>query len=67
MTPLHVGTSYTHDFRFHSKENASGTHQGAWAGSKNAKFVGNEGAVPPSTPRINGGTPPFKIPPVVII
>ena len=40
MTPLHVGTSYTHDFQFHSKENASATHQRAWAGSKNAKFVG---------------------------
>ena len=33
MTPLHVGTSYTHDFRFYSKGNASGAHQSAWAGS----------------------------------
>ena len=32
MTPLHVGTNYTHDFRFYSKENASRTPQGAWAG-----------------------------------
>ena len=33
MTSLHVGTSYTHDFRFYSKGNASATHQRAWAGS----------------------------------
>ena len=32
-TPLHVGTSYTHDFGFYSKENVSVTHQIAWAGS----------------------------------
>ena len=33
MTPLHVGTSYTHDFWFYSRGNASGTHQSAWEGS----------------------------------
>ena len=32
MTPLHIGTSYTQDFRFYSKGNASGTHQSAWVG-----------------------------------
>ena len=26
LTPLHVGTSYTHDFRVYSKENARGLH-----------------------------------------
>ena len=33
MTPLHVGTSYTHDFEFYSKGNASATHQSTWVGS----------------------------------
>ena len=31
--PMHVGTSYTQDFWFYSKENGSGTPQSAWAGS----------------------------------
>ena len=40
MTPLHVGTSYTHDFGFYSKGNATATHQRAWAGSlKFSHFV----------------------------
>ena len=39
MTPLHVGTSYIHDFRFHSKGNASGTHQSTWAGSLKPQFA----------------------------
>ena len=39
MTPLHVGTSYTHDFRFHSKGNASGMHHSAWAGSQNPQIA----------------------------
>ena len=32
-TPLHVGTSYTHDIRFNSKTNVSTTHQIVWVGS----------------------------------
>ena len=35
MTPLHVGISYTYDFRFYSKGNASG----AWAGSLKPQFA----------------------------
>ena len=66
MTPLHVGTSYTHDFRFHSKGNASGTHQSTWTGShthkKKANCVGGEGAQPPSNPALTRGHPPLKFP-----
>ena len=58
MTPLHVGTSYTHDFGFYSKRTASGT-QIVWA-------VRGEGAQPPSNPYWLEDTP-FKIPPVLII
>ena len=60
----HVGTSYTHDFRFYSKGNASGTHQSAWAGSlkpKTAWAMGG-GARPLPTP-INGGHPILKFSP----
>ena len=53
MTQLHVGISYTHDFKFYSKVNASGTHQSAWAA---------RGLHPLWTP-INGGTPSLKFPP----
>ena len=70
MTPLHVGTSYTHDFRFHSKGNASGTHQSTWTGShthkKKCELRGRRGGTASFKPRINAGTPPFKIPPVVV-
>ena len=31
MTPLHVGTSYTHNIGFYSKRNISATNQIAWA------------------------------------
>ena len=63
MTPLHVGTSYTHDFRFYSKENASSTHQSTWAGSLKPQFAWAARGVCPLRTPINGGTPPFKIPP----
>ena len=63
MTPLHVGISYTYDFRLYSKGNASGTHQSAWAGSQKPQFAWPaRGLRPPRTP-INGGTPPLKFPP----
>ena len=39
MTPLHDGTSYTHDFRFYSKGNVSASHKIAWAGSLNPQIV----------------------------
>ena len=48
MTPLHVVTSYTHDFGFCSQGNASGTHQIAWAGSLNTQIAWV--AAPPSNP-----------------
>ena len=38
-TPLHVGTSYTHDIRFYSKRNVSATHQIVWAGSLNPQIA----------------------------
>ena len=53
ITPLHVGTSYTYNFRFYSK--GSGTHQSAWAGS-----------LKPQTAWGMRDTP-FNIPPVLII
>ena len=67
MTPLHVGTSYTHDFGFCSKGNASATHQIAWAGSLKPQIVWPVRGLRPLQIPINGGTPPFKIPPVPII
>ena len=48
MTPLHVGTSYTNDFGFCSKGNASGTHQIAWAGLLNPQIAW--AVAPPSHP-----------------
>ena len=36
MTPLHVGTSYTHDFGFYN--DSVPTMQSAWAGSQNHKL-----------------------------
>ena len=57
MTQLHVGISYTHDFKFYSKVNASGTHQSAWAA---------RGAAPPLNPHQWGDTL-FKIPPILVI
>ena len=63
MTPLHVGTSYTHDFQFYSKGNASATHQRAWAGSLKPQIAwAAKGFAPFRTP-VNGGTPPLKFPP----
>ena len=50
--PLHVGTSYTHDFRFNSKGNASGTQQNAWTGS-----------LKPQIAWAVRGHPPLKLPP----
>ena len=38
-TPLHVGTSYTHDIRFYSKRNVSATHHIVWAGLLNAEIA----------------------------
>ena len=47
---------YTHDFRFYSKGNASGTHQSTWAGSLKPQFAWVvRGLRPLSTPN-NGGT-----------
>ena len=67
MTPLHVGFSYTYDFRFYSKGNASGTHQSMWAGSLKPQFAwAARGLRPLRTPSIHGDTP-FKIPPVLVI
>ena len=67
MTLLHVGTSYTHDFGFYSKGNASATHQSTWAGSLKPQMAwAARGLLPIRTP-INGGTPPFKIPLVLVI
>ena len=63
MTPLHVGTSYTHDFRFYSKGNASGTHQSVWAGSLKPQFAWAERGLRPLGTPINGGTLPLKFPP----
>ena len=49
-------TSYTHDFRFYSKGNTSGTHQSVWAGSLKPQFVwAARGLCTLRTP-INGGT-----------
>ena len=42
--------SYTHDFRFHSKENASGTHQRVWAGPKKCKICQQRGGCAPFQP-----------------
>ena len=56
MTPLHVGTSYTHDFGFYTKGNASATHQIAWVGSLKPLI-----ACPLRTP-LTGGHPPLKFP-----
>ena len=52
MTPLYVGTnSYTHDFRFYSKENVSPTHQIAW-----------EWTLKPQIAWAARGLPPLKFP-----
>ena len=61
MTPLHVGTSYTHNFGFYSKGNASATHQSAWAGSLKPLIAW---AV---NPQLTGGHPPLKFPPYSLI
>ena len=51
MTLLHVGTSYTHDFRFYSKGNPSATHQSAWAGSLKPQIAwAARGLYPPLNP-----------------
>ena len=52
-TPLHVGTSYTHNFGFYSKGNVSATHQMAWVA---------KGLRPLPTP-FKGGALPLKFPP----
>ena len=57
MIPLHVGTSYTHDFGFYSKGNASATHQIAWAGSlKNRVAWAGRGTSPFEPP-----FPPYSL------
>ena len=66
MTPLHVGTSYTHDFGFCSKGNASATHQIAWAGSLKPQIAWAARGLRPLPTPINGGgggAPPLKFPP----
>ena len=71
MTPVHVGTSYTQDFGFYSKGNASGTNQSALAGSLKPQIAWAVRGLRPLRTPVNGGTPPFKIPhpppPVLII
>ena len=62
MTPLHVGTSYTHDFGFYSKGNASATHQSMWAVSLNHKLRGWWGICTPFEPPLMGGHSPLKFP-----
>ena len=65
-TPLHVGTSYTHDFGFYSKRNVSATHPIAWAGSPNhAPLRGWRGGCALFQPPLTWGHP-FKIPPCLI-
>ena len=60
-TPLHVGTSYTHDIMFHSKGNVSDTQQIEWAGSLNHQIEwAVRGLRPPRTP-INMATLPLQI------
>ena len=59
MTPLHVSTSYTHGFRFCKKENASGTHQSAWAGTQKFQTAWATRELPPFEPLLMGDTP-FK-------
>ena len=51
MTPLHVGSSYTHDFWFYPQERVGGV-------TETTLCVGGEGAAP----AINKGTPPLKFP-----
>ena len=48
--PLHVGTSYTNDFRFYSKGNVWATHQIAWAGSLKPKIAWAATGTAPSNP-----------------
>ena len=63
MTPLHVGTSYTHNFGFCSKGNASATHQIAWVGSLKPQIAWVARELRPLRTPINGETPPLKFPP----
>ena len=59
MTPLHVGTSYTHDFRFYSKGNAWYLPERVGRVTETRICVGGEGAQPPLNPH-QRGTPPLK-------
>ena len=62
MTPLHVGSSYTHDFGFYSKGNASATHQSAWAGSLKPQIAWQRGGCTPFEPQLTRSNPPLKFP-----
>ena len=61
IIPLHGGTSYTHDFRFYSKGNASATHQIAWAGSLKPQIVWAVRDTAPFEPPLMGGDPTLKL------
>ena len=61
-TPLHVGTSYTHDFGFYSKGNVSATDQIVWAESLNPQISWAVRGLHPLSSPINRGTPPLNFP-----
>ena len=63
MTPLHVGTSYTHDLGLYSKGIALATHQIVWAGSLKPSIAWTARRLNPLLMR---GTP-FKSPHVLVI
>ena len=60
MTPLHVGTNYTHNFRFYNKGNASGIHQSASTGSLEPQFAWAARGLHPLRTPINEGKRPLK-------
>ena len=59
---MYVGTSYTHDFRFYRRKNASGTHQSAWAGSLKPQFAWTARGPRLLQMPINRGNPLLKFP-----
>ena len=62
-TPLHVGTSYTHDVGFYSNRNVSATQHIVWAGSLNPQIVWMARGLHTLQTTINGGHSPLKFPP----
>ena len=54
MTPLHVGTSYTHGFGFIAREMSQLPTRLRRRGHQTPNCVGGEGAAPPSNPHLTG-------------